>query len=280
MKKTGLKRDNSTLDKFYTKPSVATSCCEHFKKTIGVRNVDLIVEPSAGNGAFINPIRSLFPNLNHKFIDIEPEDNEIEKMNYLESTFSRKEREKIHIIGNPPFGRQSTLAIQFIKKSAEFADTIAFILPKSFKKESMKKYFPLKFHLVSEIELENDGFLVDGEVYNVPCVFQIWERREKNRAVIAKLKPLHYSFVKANALPKPDFAFRRVGVYAGTIYMDIEDKSEQSHYFIRVDEDRKFNDKLFEKISNLNYPSRENTVGPKSISKQELIQVLNPVFLD
>ena len=50
---------------------------------------------------------------------------------------------KIHIIGNPPFGRQSSLAIKFIKKSAEFCDSISFILPKSFKKDSLKKHFPL-----------------------------------------------------------------------------------------------------------------------------------------
>ena len=37
---------------------------------------------------------------------------------------------KIHIIGNPPFGRQSSLAIKFIKKSVEYCDSISFILPK------------------------------------------------------------------------------------------------------------------------------------------------------
>ena len=53
-----------------------------------------------------------------------------------------KNYKNIHIIGNPPFGRQSSLAIKFIKKSCEFCDTLSFILPKSFKKESLKKHFP------------------------------------------------------------------------------------------------------------------------------------------
>ena len=35
-------------------------------------------------------------------------------------------------------------AIKFIKKSCEFCDSVSFILPKSFKKDSLKKTFPLK----------------------------------------------------------------------------------------------------------------------------------------
>ena len=69
------------------------------------------------------------------------------KMLYVEITFvlaikklkNNLNSRKIHVIGNPPFGRQSSLAIKFIKKSCSFSDTISFILPKSFKKDSMKK---------------------------------------------------------------------------------------------------------------------------------------------
>jgi len=77
----------------------------------------LIIEPSAGNGSFITGIKSITSNF--KFYDLEPNNDEIIKQDYLlydyEEPFS-----KIHIIGNPPFGRQSSLAIKFIKKSCEF----------------------------------------------------------------------------------------------------------------------------------------------------------------
>ena len=59
---------------------------------------------------------------------------------------------KIHVIGNPPFGRQSSLAIKFIRHSAKFCNTISFILPKSFKKDSMRNKVPLDFHLIHEKE--------------------------------------------------------------------------------------------------------------------------------
>ena len=76
----------------------------------------------------------------YAFYDIAPEHPAIEQLNFLnfdESILDGKY--KTHIIGNPPFGRQSSMAIQFIKKCCSFADSISFILPKSFKKESMRK---------------------------------------------------------------------------------------------------------------------------------------------
>ena len=70
----------------------------------------------------------------------------------------------------------------------------------------------------------------------------------------------------------PDFSLRRVGVYAGKIDTDIE-KSEQSHYFIKLDND--INKQQFlEKYSKIIFDT-DNTVGPKSISKQEFIVNIN-----
>ena len=62
------------------------------------------------------------------------------------------------------------------KKSCNFCNSISFILPKSFKKDSLKKSFPLNFHLIYEGDLPDKSFLVDGVEYDVPCVFQIWEK--------------------------------------------------------------------------------------------------------
>ena len=87
--------------------------------------------------------------------------------------------------------------------------------------------------------------------------------------------PKNFSFVKKD--DNPDISFRRVGVYAGKIFKEIEDKSPQSHYFIKFD--NKLTDELFVKLSNITYASKNNTCGPKSISKQELINWKFIVFL-
>ena len=130
----GLARN--TIDKFYTKPNIAKLCTNALKKHIKINSTDLIIEPSAGNGAFIDELKML--TCEHRFYDIEPENEEIIKQDFLEFDYSRYKEtySKIHVIGNPPFGRQSSVAIKFIKKSCEFCDDCSFILPKSFKKKT------------------------------------------------------------------------------------------------------------------------------------------------
>jgi predicted RNA methylase len=271
----GLKRN--TIDKYYTKPNVVNQCIVLIKTHITITKDDLIIEPSAGNGAFIQSIKQL---TNHfKFYDLEPEHNDIIQQNFLDFDYTqlKKEYKKIHIIGNPPFGRQSSLAIKFIKKCCQFASSISFILPKSFKKDSMKKRFTNNYHLIHEIDLTDNSFLVNGIESNVPCVFQIWEYKTTLRTTITKLEPLDFKFVKKT--DTPDISFRRVGVNAGTIMKEIDDKSEQSHYFIKLitNEDTDLNETI-EKLKQIKFDFN-NTVGPKSISKQELILEFNKLFI-
>ena len=269
----GLNRN--TIDKYYTKDIVVDLCLNLVKKHIQINADDLIIEPSAGNGSFITGIKALTSNF--KFYDLEPENAEIIKQDYLlydYDTIKSSIIGKIHIIGNPPFGRQSSLAIKFIKKSCEFCSSVSFILPKSFKKDSLKKSFPLDFHLICEIDLPDKSFLVDGVEHNVPCIFQIWERKIYNRALIEKLEPFNFMFVEKTE--NPDISFRRVGVNAGVIDIKIDQKSIQSHYFIKFTNGKTINDNI-KKLSTITYDIN-NTVGPRSISKQELIKEFNPLL--
>jgi len=273
----GLKRND--IDKYYTSSVVVDRCIELFKNNINIKEDDLIIEPSAGNGAFISAIETF--GCDSIFMDIEPEHADVIKQDYLDDNLNkvidelkRKEVESVHVIGNPPFGRQSCLAIRFIKKSCEYCDTVSFILPRSFKKESMKKYFPLNFHCLIEEDIIENGFIVNGLNHDVPCVFQIWIKKMDERKLEKKLLPNGYIFVKKTELP--DISFRRVGVNAGNISKYIDDKNVQSHYFIRFN--KKLDDDMFKKILDLKYESRNDTVGPCSISKQELIREFNIVF--
>jgi hypothetical protein len=271
----GLKRN--TIDKFYTKPNIVQFCINHIKEHLNINKNDLIIEPSAGNGSFISGIKTL--SNKYSFYDIKPENNdEIHKQDYLELKYSNIKigDNKIHIIGNPPFGRQSSLAIKFIKYSCLFCNTISFILPKSFKKDSLKKTFPLNFHLLFEIDLPNNSFLMNGKDSDVPCVFQIWEKKNILRELPAILEPIGFSFVQKN--DSPHISVRRVGVNAGTIDKNSSSKSEQSHYFITFSSNKSLDTNL-NKLKKLKFDFN-NTVGPKSISKQELIKQFNELLKD
>jgi len=269
----GLKRN--TIDKFYTSQFIVNECVKLIKQKIIIQETDLCIEPSAGNGSFINAIKSLFNH--YKFYDLEPENDEILKQDYLEYDYNKiikKPNSKVHVIGNPPFGRQSSLAIKFIKKSCEYCDSISFILPKSFKKDSFKKYYTPNFHLTYEYDLPKNAFIVNKKEYDVPCVFQIWIKKDVTRILPKKLIPNNYKFVKKES--SHDISFRRVGVNAGYISKETEKKSIQSHYFIKFDIE--LTDVLFIKLTKIYYNCKNNTCGPNSISKQELIKEFNKIL--
>lgn len=273
---TGLHRDQ--MDKFYTNPSVVKICMEYIRLTLTIDPEDIIIEPSAGNGAFLSEIEGMSEHT--FFYDIAPEHPKIFQADFLEVDLDVlrefvdcDEKRKIHFIGNPPFGRQSCLAFLFIKKCVKYADSISFILPKSFKKESMQRHFPKCFHLVFEADLLENAFLVNGKVHDVPCVFQIWEKRMTDRDVLARLEPIGYIFVKKVGEIDPDISFRRVGVNAGMMDTEWREKSEQSHYFIRFTNDLDLIVNI-DRVRNAEFLFN-NTVGPKSISKQELIREWN-----
>jgi predicted RNA methylase len=270
MQTKGLKRD--TIDKYYTKPCVVEKCIISVKQYINISCNDLIIEPSAGNGAFISSIKTI-PAMSYKFYDLEPENHiDIIKQDFLDLDVSQlKDYKKIHIIGNPPFGRQSSLAIKFIKKCCDFSNSISFILPKSFKKDSMQRYFSNHFHLTYQVDLPEKSFLVNGNETDVPCIFQIWISKDIPRVKIDKEEPINFKFVTKT--DNPNISFRRVGINAGNIIRDSEDKSPQSHYFIEFTNNKTIEENI-EKLKSIKFDFN-NTVGPKSISKQELIKEFN-----
>ena len=272
IQKTGLTRNtNNTLDKYYTKKHIADLCINKIQEHINISHDDLIIEPSAGNGSFIDNIKLLTNN--YLFFDIHPEHDDIIKQDFLDINYKelQEKYKNIHIIGNPPFGRQSCLAIKFIKLCCMFSTSISFILPKSFKKDSMKRYFTNHYHMIYEQDLDKNSFLVNQKDIDVPCIFQIWIYKQKLRLDYIKLKENNYKFVKKTQ--DPDISFRRVGVKAGDISKDIQDKNIHTHYFIKFNNNKTVDENI--ELLRLIKFDTNNTVGPKSISKQELIKEFN-----
>jgi hypothetical protein len=140
----------------------------------------------------------------------------------------------------------------------------------------MKKYFPLQFHLLFETDLDYNSFIINSQVEkDVPCIFQIWEKKSVERNKVENLEPVNFKFVKKDE--NPDISFRRVGVNAGFIdTSNLNEKSVQSHYFIKFIESINKND-IINNLKCIIYPSN-NTVGPKSISKQEIIKEFNLIL--
>ena len=264
---TGKFRTNGK-DQFYTQEAVAKTCIDRVLALLPYTSEYLWIEPSAGNGSFLNQIP--FQKIG---LDIDPQSDTIVKHDYLTWT---PPAQPCIVFGNPPFGKQSSLARAFISKSCGFANVIAFILPKSFTKPSMYKAFHANFHLVHSEELAKDSFLLNGLPYDVPCIFQVWQKRDIERPLEEKIVPMGFQYVKETL--DYHIAFRRVGGNAGKCYKPGTHFNVQCHYFIRFDTDLKLDlDRMIEKINHHIFPS--NTVGPRSLSKAEVNVVLNEIIL-
>lgn len=270
---TGLGR--SSKDKFYTKQSVADACSQRAADALGISPGETVVEPSAGGGAFVSCIKKL--TTQHLFMDLEPAHPEVKCADFLEfdpTSVQGGSSCRIHVLGNPPFGRQSSLAARFIKKACSFSDSVSFVLPRSFKKPSMHRHFPLKFHLIAEMDIPDSSFTIDGLDHHVPCVFQVWIKRDIDRTPPTALKPSGFQYVKKTEVH--DLAVRRVGACAGQLATDTDDKCPQTHYFIRFLVP--VSAEMVDELGSLDFPCRSMTVGPNSISKPELTEGFNAVI--
>ena len=256
-------------DKFYTKSDISKLCID----MLNLSDFDLIIEPSAGNGSFSKQINNCIA------YDLVPEDESIIQQDFFELDITQFNDKKVLTIGNPPFGVQNNLAIAFFNRAAKYSDTIAFILPKSFMKESIQRKLDLSFHLEKFIELPYNSFLLNGEEYGVNCVFQVWKKKNIKR--IAKKKNFCYSYIEFGNVNDFDFIVRRVGGNAGKAYIlkEGETVSTQSNYFIK-NKTSISNEALVDIINGIKMDAVNYSVGPRSLSKIELIEYLEEEFYE
>lgn len=250
-------------DKFYTKETVVESILE----LINIEEYDLIIEPSAGSGSFSSKLKQIHKNV--LAYDLVPESDDVIEQDWLSMDKSEFERLKVLVVGNPPFGTNGNLALKFIKESS-FADTIAFILPKSFKKETFKNRIPVDFHCTLEQDMPTNAFMLNGKNYNVPTVVQIWEKKKHIRETYKKpIKSLFFNFTTKE---EADFRIQRVGGNAGTADTNL-DYSEESNYFIK-NLSHLSNQDFIKIVNKSTFPTINDVVGPKSLSKRELVEVI------
>jgi hypothetical protein len=266
---TGKFRTN-TKDQYYTKSTIAKDCIDSILAKCPEALQYQWIEPSAGNGSFL---KALPVSIRPIGIDLDPKMDGVLKRDFL--TWEPVSEAKRVFFGNPPFGKQGSLAKSFIQHSAKYAELIAFILPKSFVKPSMSRAFPSKFHCILEKELPKDSFEVNQVSYDVPCVFQIWQKKSEDRPVAVSIK--EYGFQYAKSSEEFHLVVRRVGAKAGTCHLKSDKQfNAQTHYFLKLDNQGK-SQMLLDAINKHVFPS--NTVGPRSLSKGEVNEVINRLLV-
>ena len=269
-------KKETELDKYYTKPEISKRLIEKTFELYDVKDYDVILEPSAGSGSFL---LNLPPN-KRLGLDIKPDHKEIEKIDFLEE-WSPEKGKKYLAIGNPPFGRVSSLAVKFFEKSAQFADVIAFLIPRTFRRVSIQNKLDLNFHLVYDEELPTIPCCFTPQVL-AKCCFQIWERRDyKREKIVLPKKSEDWEFLPMGPLdenkqPTPpadaSFALKAYGSNCGEVITEGLDKLRpKSWHWIKTDNPKI----LIDKLSKLNYSISKDTARQDSLGRAELVWLYN-----
>ena len=249
-------KDN--LDQFYTDPKLARGYVKFLANRYDLGSMTA-VEPSAGAGAFSSPLKKVCGKV--IAIDLEPKAKGIRQGDFLQ--FTPPFGDNIAVVGNPPFGFAASTAVRFFNKAAGWASLVAFIVPRTFRKVSIQDKLNRHFWLKHDEDVPSHAFIRNDNKHDVPCAFQVWERRNRQRRITPTPNVSH---IIAYVRPKEcDFALRRVGGRAGVV-LPKGKHSPSTTYFLQ---DRC--GRARELLGSIDWRTiREQTAGVRSLSKREI----------
>jgi hypothetical protein len=271
---------NDNLDKFYTIKHVAEKCINKVGEIYNWNIWDLVIEPSAGNGSFLKQI----PTNKCIGIDILPEDVDIKKQDFF-TYIPPTNMNKILVIGNPPFGRVSSIAVKFFNHAAKWASVIAFIVPRTFRRISIQNRLNSSFHLLYDEEIPTTPCAFEPPML-AKCCFQIWEKKDSIRNIII-LPSFHNDWefigfgpIDDNGQPTPptnaDFAIRAYGGKCGEIIQtNLISLRPKSWHWIKSNINK---DILVERFSNIDYTISMDTARQNSIGRAELVKLYSDKY--
>jgi predicted RNA methylase len=166
------------------------------------------------------------------------------------------------IVGNPPYGKNASLAVKFLNKAAEYSDHISFVLPRTFRKPSVLNRIDEHLHLVEDVDTPNETF--GGTI--ITCR-QKWEKREEKRERIRTYT--QHPDLNFVSKAESNVFVGRVGAASGKVLTEGYGHYTEQHYFLRASEEVVSNLKQVE--STLRELGVAATVGTPSLSKHELI---------
>ena len=172
-------------EQYYTPAQTAQELTARLASMVPNLAQRTVIEPAGGTGAFIDAATQLGV-ANFLSFDIEPKHPKVKKGDFLKTTLHAQ---AAVTLGNPPFGRNNSLSIPFFNHAAEHSDYIAFIVPRSWRKWSVTNRLHRNFHLIDDLDLQLDYVTEAGELMHskkrLATCFQIWERREELRSLMA-----------------------------------------------------------------------------------------------
>jgi len=222
-------------EQFYTPPTTASWVVERVLELAPEARTKVWLEPSAGSGAFIDALAQVGID-NVLAMDIEPAHPAVRKKDFL--TW-RPTANDVVSIGNPPFGRNNSLSIPFFNKCAQFSSTIAFIVPRSWRKWSVTNRLSMDFTCIFDEDLSINYVDVFGaDVYaknNLRTCLQVWNRTEVPRE---RVRILDNGFVEKVSPQEADIALKVFGYGCGTVLTEFARVPNTTLMFLKVNDGR------------------------------------------
>ena len=236
----------------------------------------LFIEPAAGMGAFAAPLANEFKR-RVRGVDADPRHGRggIKPLDFLKAPgVFGGDNPAIVVIGSPPFGRNAGTIVRYFNYAAGHgADGIAFVVPKSFRKRSVRKRLDAMFHRQVDWDVPRNAFLRDGRPHDVPCAWQVWTRGDTERV---DAEPPNVDHLISYTTPDlAEFAIRRAGYNAGQVLTgDMSKLSRGTTHFVR-----EVRPGVREALENADWSDvTGRTAGVRSLSKGEIAVRLGEIF--
>jgi len=219
-------------EQYYTPASLALEIIQRVCKDLEDPTSRVFLEPAGGTGSFIEAAKNFGFN-SIVSMDIEPKHPLVKLEDFLESNLKLSNSV---CISNPPFGRNNSLSVPFFNKAAKYADVIAFIVPRSWRKWSVLNRLNLSFQLVDDWNLDIDYVDEDGNsthgVGNLRTCVQVWKRNDSTLRQPVKI-PDH-KIIEKTTPELADVSFTLFGYGCGTVKEDFPRVPNTTQTFFKL----------------------------------------------
>lgn len=228
-------------EQFYTPPELARSLAASLVQFVPDLASRSVIEPAGGTGAFVRAVQELGVT-NVLSFDIEPKFAKVTEADFLAvdlaalQQLSKIEPHSAVAISNPPFGRNNSLSIPFFNHAAGVCDTIAFIVPRSWRKWSVTNRLDRNFHLVSDTDVVVDYVGADGvplaNKLRLNTCFQIWQYSSDSPRTKIAVQDL--GVVQKVGAEDADVALTIFGFGCGRVLTEFERRPNTTRMFLKL----------------------------------------------
>ncbi len=223
-------------EQFYTPRALAEALVAIAAKVIPNFTTRHILEPAGGTGNFIEA--SLGAGVaSVTSYDIEPLHALVQEQDFL--GLSDLPLLDYVTISNPPFGRNNALSVPFFNKAAQHSTYICFLVPRSWRKWSVMNRLDSRFHLVYDQDVSANYVSAENRPISdnstLKTCFQIWERRETNRA---KIDVQDLGLVEKTSYENADVSLTIFGYGCGTVKEEFPRRPNTTQMFLKLKDPR------------------------------------------